>query len=227
MGIAQTEPENSTQADEEPTALADTRGTSVDSIEIAEPVTISGIWADLLAHTPPRAGRSWSYYVIRLVTTTILSSGFHMMVVFRIGALMHKLRLIPLSIIAEKIIYHLYHCVMPCSARLGPGIWVPHPLGIVLNSRARLGAGVWLRQGAEIVHVWEEDKDKSGLVGDRAQLNSGCILLKGAVVGHDSIVAARALVTKVVPPGHIAVGIPAKFTPLKPDQFPEKGPRWA
>ena len=226
MSTISTQTEESSHAEQPMETAAAVEGIALGTIEIAEPVTLCGVWGDLLVHAPPRNGRSWAYYIFRLVVTAILSSGFHMMVVFRLGAFFHKLYLLPLSILAEKFIYHWYHCVMPCSARLGPGIWVPHPLGIVLNSRARLGAGVWLRQGAEIVHVWEEDKDKSGIVGDRAQLNSGCILLRGGVVGNDSIVAARAVVTKTVPPGHLAMGIPAKFTPLKPEQMPEKGPRW-
>lgn len=196
------------------------------AIEIAEPVTLSGIPADLLIHAAPREGRSWAFYVLRVFLTALFSSGFHMVLVYRVGSFMHRLRLHPLCFLVEKFIYHWYHCVFPCSARIGPGVWIPHPLGIVLNSRARLGADVWLRQFSEIVHLWSEDEDKSGIVGDRAQLSSGAILLRGGVVGHDSIVAARAVVTKFIPPGHIAKGIPAEAKPMKPEQFRPKGPRW-
>ncbi|MEN1678338.1 MAG: hypothetical protein AAGJ46_02010 [Planctomycetota bacterium] len=197
-----------------------------DTIEIAEPVTLGGIGADLLIHAPPRYGRSWLRYYVGLAITALTSSGFHMMLAYRIGAWFHRLRLRPLCLLVEKFIFHWYYCVIPCSARIGPGLWVPHPLGIVLNSRARLGAGVYLRQHAEVVHIWEDDMDRSGLVGDRAQLSSGCILLRGAVVGHDCIVAARAVVTKPIPPKHLAIGMPAKASPLTEDKLPDRAPRW-
>lgn len=199
---------------------------SLDAIEISPPVTISGIFADLLIHAPLREGQSWAVYLLRVVLTFLFSSGFHLVFAYRVGAFFHRLHLRPISLLVEKFIYHWYHCVFPCSARIGPGLWVPHPLGIVLNSRARLGADVWLRQGFEIVHIFPEDKDKTGIVGDRAQLNSGAILLRGAVVGHDSIVAARAVVTSYIPPGHVAKGIPAKVSPMSPEQFLDRRPRW-
>ncbi len=216
--ISDPSPADRMQQDSEKSDLA--------GVEIADPVTLSGILADLLIHAPKRDGRSWMYYVLQVILTAMLSSGFHMTLVYRVGAFLHRLGLRPLSILAEKFIYHWYHCVIPCSARIGPGLWIPHPLGIVLNSRTRLGAGVWLRQFTEIVHVWSENKDRSGVVGDRVELNSGAILLRGAVVGHDSIVAARAVVTKFIPPRHIAKGIPAIAIPMKPEHFLDKGPRW-
>ncbi|TWT88684.1 Serine acetyltransferase [Pseudobythopirellula maris] len=194
--------------------------------EIAEPVTLSGLAADLMRHAPPRLGRGWCRYGLGLAAAALLSSGFHMVAAYRFGAFFHRCKLYPLSFLVEKFIFHWYYCVIPSSVKIGPGLWAPHPLGIVLNSRARLGAGVYLRQHAEIVHVWESDDVCSGVVGDRAQLNSGCILVKGGVVGHDSIVGARAVVNKPVPPGHVAVGAPAKSKPMRPEQFLDRTPRW-
>jgi len=199
-------------------------------VQIAEPATLSAVWQDLCVHTPERKGAPLWKHVIRLCITALISSGFHMVLLYRVGAFFHKLHLYPLSLIVEKIIYHWYHCVIPCSARIGPGLWVPHPLGIVLNSRARLGKYVWLRQYAEIVHIWEQDEGRSGIVGDRAHLNSGAILLKGGVVAEDTIIAARAVVTGYIPPRHVAMGIPAKARPMRPEELHEvrtRDPEWS
>lgn len=212
-------------ASDDPSPLA-TGPAWLETMEVAEPVTLAGIPHDLVAHAPPRYGRSWFRYALGLMVTLLCSSGFHMVLAYRLGAFFHRCRLLPLSFLMEKFIFHFYYCVIPSSAKIGPGLWVPHPLGIVLNSRARLGAHVYLRQGAEIVHVWDEDEGKSGIVGDRVQLNSGCILVRGAVVGHDSIVAARAVVTKPVPPRHIAIGMPAVAKPMSEDQLIDRTPRW-
>ena len=194
-----------------------------DDVQIAAPVTLSGILEDLVIHAPERMGRPAWRYGLALLTTIVLSSGFHMMVVWRFGAFFHKLRLRPLSIIAEKFIYHWYHCSIPCSVRIGPGLWVPHPLGIVFASRTRIGRGVWMRQHVQIVDIWETIP--GGVVGDWARLNTGVILMRGSAIGHQSIVGAAAMVNSVIPPRHLAVGIPAKARPLRPEQVPSTAPR--
>ncbi len=188
-------------------------------IRVSPPVTLSGILPDLIFHSPKRNNApSWKH-ALRVVATALTSSGFHMMLVYRLGAFCHKARLRPLSMLCEKFIYHWYHCLIPCSAQLGPGIWVPHPLGIVLNPRVRIGRYVALLQNVEVVDVWPDDKGRSGLVGDRTILYSGAVLLRGAVVGEESIVAARALVTKPVPPRSVATGMPAKTRPVRPEEL--------
>jgi serine O-acetyltransferase len=193
-------------------------------IQIAPPATVSALWEDLLAHTPERKGRHWARYTLLLLVSFLLSSGFHVCVLYRFGAFFHRVHLRPLAIIAEKLIYHLYHCIIPCGADIGPGLWIPHPLGIVLSSNARLGRGVWLRQGVQVVHVWV--RGQSGVVGDRVRLNTNAMLIKGAMIGEDSIVAAAALVNSYVPPRHMAVGVPAKIKPLRPEQVREESARY-
>jgi serine O-acetyltransferase len=196
-----------------------------DAIRVAPPATLSGILADLLIHTRERKGRPIWRYALELLYTLVLSTGFHMMLVWRLGAFCHKLHLLPLSILAEKIVYHWYHCCIPCSVKIGPGMWVPHPLGIVFASRARLGRGVWIRQNVQIVHVWEGTQGQTGVVGDYAQLHTSAILIKGAVIGHQAVVAAGTLVNRPVPPLHMAMGSPARVKPLRPEQVPSTAPR--
>ncbi|MFG0275912.1 MAG: hypothetical protein ACF8QF_12740 [Phycisphaerales bacterium] len=188
-------------------------------LQVAPPATVSALWADLVAHAQPRRGRPMWKYALFLTAAALLNSGFHMVALWRFGAWFHRVRLLPLSFIVEKIIYHWYHCLVPCSVRIGPGLWVPHPLGIVISSKATLGRDVWLRQHVQILHVWRYGE--GGMVGDRVALNTGAMLLKGAVVGHDSVVAAGAIVTGEVPARHLAVGAPAASRPLRKDQFRE------
>ena len=48
-------------------------------------------------------------------------------------------------------------------------------------------------------------------VGDFARLSAGMMLLQGGRVGSHSLVAAKALVTKYVPPYLITAGVPARI----------------
>jgi carbonic anhydrase/acetyltransferase-like protein (isoleucine patch superfamily) len=54
------------------------------------------------------------------------------------------------------------------------------------------------------------------VIEDEVLIGIGAVILNGARIGRGSLVAARALVTEgmQVPPGSIAVGIPAKVKPL-------------
>jgi len=50
-------------------------------------------------------------------------------------------------------------------------------------------------------------------VGDRVTLGSGAQLLGAVTVGDDAFVGAGAIVLEDVPPGHVAVGAPARSHP--------------
>ena len=184
------------------------------SIEVAPPEALTTLWADLLAHASPRDRRSAGRHLLSLVATILLSSGFHMVLLYLLEAQTHRWRLRPICMLIEKVLFHWYGCYVPCSVLIGRGLWVPHPMGIDLNRRARLGRGVWLRQKVEVVHVWDEHANASGIIGDRCELGSGAILIRGGNVGQECLVGARAVVTKTVPPGNLALGIPATWRPL-------------
>ena len=47
-------------------------------------------------------------------------------------------------------------------------------------------------------------------IGDHVWLGDGAAVLKGCTVGADSVIAARAMVTKDVPPQCVAAGVPAR-----------------
>ena len=193
-------------------------------IAVSKPATLSGIRDDLLFNAPMRSGRSVIVYAFMLVFTALLHPGFHAALLYRLSAACHKARLVPLTIVFEKLNYHLYHCILPGDARIGPGLFLPHPLGIVLSKHARLGREVTLRQFSQVMDVTEPGVD--GVVGDGVQINAFAAVSRGGSVGEESVVAAKALVTKRVPAEHLAIGIPAGFKALREDQKRDRSPRW-
>jgi len=52
------------------------------------------------------------------------------------------------------------------------------------------------------------------IVEKGASLGANCTVLPGVRVGEGAMIAAGAVVTQNVPPWHLAVGVPAKVTPL-------------
>jgi acetyltransferase-like isoleucine patch superfamily enzyme len=52
-------------------------------------------------------------------------------------------------------------------------------------------------------------------IGDRVWLGANVTVLKGVTIGNDTVIGAGSVVTKDIPPGAIAVGVPAKVIRLK------------
>lgn len=189
-------------------------------VQVAKPVTLKGIWPDLVRNTPGRLRRVDARGLLLVLRTALCSSGFHMLLIYRLGAWFHRMKLVPIAFLFEKVNYHLYHCIIPSSVQMGPAIWVPHPLGIVLNGTTRIGQRVRLSQYVEVLDGNLEVGLNQRVVGDDVRLYSGAVLLRYGSVGEGSIVAARAVVTKPVPPRHLAVGMPARFRPIEDGETP-------
>ncbi|MFZ0548133.1 MAG: acyltransferase [Candidatus Promineifilaceae bacterium] len=54
------------------------------------------------------------------------------------------------------------------------------------------------------------DGSNQVILEDHVWLGAGVTVLKGVTIGHDSVVAAGAVVTKSIPPFTLAAGVPAK-----------------
>jgi acetyltransferase-like isoleucine patch superfamily enzyme len=63
-----------------------------------------------------------------------------------------------------------------------------------------------------LTHEFLQDEYRTGevVIGERAMIGAGAIVLPGVTVGADAQVGANSLVTEDVPPGETVVGVPAE-----------------
>jgi acetyltransferase-like isoleucine patch superfamily enzyme len=114
----------------------------------------------------------------------------------------------------------------PEQIRIGDRCSINH--GVILGGRGGLTIGddvrmspyaviegglldIHQRDGKPLRHL-----DRPVVIGNRVWIATGATVLGGVTVGDDAVVAAGAVVTKDVPAGHIAKGVPARCTPLAP-----------
>ncbi len=74
-----------------------------------------------------------------------------------------------------------------------------------------------------LCHEFLQEEYRTGevVIGERAMIGAGAIVLPGVEIGADARVAANSLVTRDVPPGTTVAGVPAR--PMGSDSSDESG----
>lgn len=104
---------------------------------------------------------------------------------------------------------------VPPSVEIGPGLYIPHPVGTVVMAR-RIGARVSLISG---ITIGMRQTPEFPMLGDDVFVGAGARILGAVTVGDGASVGANAVVLTDVPPGATAVGIPARV------KMPKDGPK--
>jgi serine O-acetyltransferase len=115
----------------------------------------------------------------------------------------------------------LHHCgvkygiSIPYNTRIGPGLYIGHHGGIVVNVQATIGADCNLNHGVTIGEKYGGHNPGVPIIGDRVYLGPGCIVIGGIVVGDDVAIGANSVVVKSVPSSGVMAGIPARLRSLR------------
>ena len=94
---------------------------------------------------------------------------------------------------------------VPLNARLGGGLVLPHPNGVVIHPGATIGPNCMIFQQVTI----GANRGRVPAVGGHVDIGAGAKLLGGVKVGDHARIGANAVVLCDVPEGSTAVGVPA------------------
>jgi serine acetyltransferase len=97
------------------------------------------------------------------------------------------------------------------AAVIGPGLRIHHFGNIFIHSNVVIGTHCVLRQGVTIGNRTEGGPVP--VLGDRVECGAYAQILGGITIGDDARIGAMSVVLQDVPPGHTAIGIPAKIIP--------------
>lgn len=90
-------------------------------------------------------------------------------------------------------------------SNIGEGLFIQHGFSTIIM--ADIGQNCWINQQVSIGY-----KDRSGrpTLGDNVRIGAGAKVLGHLSIGDRSTIGANAVVTKDIPPGCVAVGVPAR-----------------
>ena len=98
---------------------------------------------------------------------------------------------------------------LPYTTKLGRRVRIWHHSGMILHARS-IGDDVHLRHNTTFGVVRRNANRGIPTIEDRVDIGCGVCVFGNVRVGHDSIIGANAVVLEDVPPGCVAVGVPAK-----------------
>lgn len=102
---------------------------------------------------------------------------------------------------------------IPLDTRIGGGLLIPHPNGIVIHPDARLGPNCLLFQQ---VTIGNGSRPGVPVLGGHVDVGAGAKLLGGIRIGDHATIGANAVVVDDVPHGATVVGVPARVVARRP-----------
>lgn len=92
--------------------------------------------------------------------------------------------------------------------RLGSGLMLPHPNGVVIHEHAQIGDDCMIMQQVTVGMIGE---GQVPTIGNRVYVGAGAKIIGKLVIGDGARIGANAVVMTDVPPNCTAVGVPARI----------------
>lgn len=96
-------------------------------------------------------------------------------------------------------------------AKLGPGLFIDHGMGLVIGETAEIGSNVTLYQGVTLGGTGKEKGKRHPTIGNNVVVSSGAKVLGSFKVGDNSKIGSGSVVLQEVPPNSVVVGIPGRI----------------
>lgn len=106
-------------------------------------------------------------------------------------------------------------------ATVGRRLFIDHGMGVVVGETAVIGDDVVLFHGATLGGKTMKRGKRHPTVGDGVVVGAGAKVLGPVWIGDGAQIGANAVVLKDVPPGAVAVGVPATIRPRPAAAPPE------
>jgi serine O-acetyltransferase len=98
------------------------------------------------------------------------------------------------------------------AARIGPGLFIDHGMGVVIGETAEVGENVTLLQGVTLGGTSLKREKRHPTLGDNVVVGAGAKIIGAFGIGEGSRIGAGSVVVREVPPNAVVVGVPGRVT---------------
>lgn len=98
------------------------------------------------------------------------------------------------------------------AAKLGPGLFIDHGMGVVIGETAEIGENVTLLQGVTLGGTSLKREKRHPTLGNNVVVGAGAKIIGGFTIGAGSRIGAGSVVVREVPPNSVVVGVPGRVT---------------
>jgi serine O-acetyltransferase len=132
--------------------------------------------------------------------------GFWAVVLWRVANALHERGLRPLSRLVHVVDLVLFGAELQPGCTVGPGVVMPHPVGVCIGHGTTIGARCRIMRGVGLGGASDPGRPGHPVVGDDVWLMDRSCVLGPVRIGDRSIVGALALVTRDVEPDVFVFG---------------------
>jgi len=98
------------------------------------------------------------------------------------------------------------------AAKLGPGLFIDHGMGVVIGETAEIGENVTLLQGVTLGGTSLKREKRHPTLGNNVVVGAGAKIIGAFTIGDGSRIGAGSVVVREVPPNSVVVGVPGRVT---------------
>ena len=153
-------------------------------------------------------------------------SGVHALSWHRFANRLYRMHLKLFARMASQFAKFLTGIEIHPAAKIAPGVFIDHGMGVVIGETAEVEEGVVIYQGVTLGGTGKERGKRHPTIKKNVTVSSGAKVLGGFTVGEGARIGAGAVVLKEVPPYATVVGVPGRVVRINgektQDLIPEK-----
>jgi serine O-acetyltransferase len=136
--------------------------------------------------------------------------GLHAVWGYRIAHWLWERHLKLLGRMVSQIVRGLTGIEIHPGAKIGPGLFIDHGMGVVIGETSELGEDVTLYHGVTLGGTSLHKGKRHPTLGNGVVVGTGAKILGAITIGECSRIGANAVVVKSVPPDSVVVGVPGE-----------------
>jgi cysteinyl-tRNA synthetase len=141
--------------------------------------------------------------------------GFHSIFFHRINHFLWKIRIPVIPRLLSHVARFFTGIEIHPAAKIGPGFFIDHGMGVVIGETAEIGEDCLLYQGVTLGGTGKEKGKRHPTVGNNVTVGAGSKILGPIRVGNNVVIGANSVILKSVPDNSVCVGVPGRVTKKK------------